>query len=69
MEQVLFELGSPEEREAIALSLRDASEVAAALNADWAVIGGHALIAHGVPRDTPELDILLAADRLKPTAS
>ncbi|MBI5537238.1 MAG: hypothetical protein HY898_31240 [Deltaproteobacteria bacterium] len=62
-------ISSPQERDAIASSLRDFSEVAATLAAPWALIGGHALIAHGVPRYSPDLDLLVADDRIRPVVA
>jgi hypothetical protein len=43
---------------ATAEALRGAREAARELGADWALIGGQALVAYGVPRITTDVDIL-----------
>lgn len=46
--------------EALVTLARVAKEVAAS----WAVVGGQALVAHGVPRDTLDLDVLVEREQL-----
>lgn len=40
------------------------TRVAREVGASWAVVGGQALVAHGVPRDTLDLDVLVEHSRL-----
>jgi hypothetical protein len=62
-------VADPKERQGIAFSLRDLSSAATALDSVWAIMGGHALIAWGVPRDTPEIDAMVDPDLIEELAA
>jgi len=44
-------------------ALADLGRAASVVGAEWALIGGHALRAHGVPRDTLDADALVPLER------
>src|SRR5689334_16820266 len=48
--------------EIVARTLEDLTRAAQAIGAHWALVGGQALIAHGVPRDTLDADALIGGD-------
>lgn len=50
--------------EEVGKALVEMRDVFARLRCRWALIGGQALVAHGVPRSTTDLDVMLHVDRL-----
>jgi hypothetical protein len=52
--------GGPLAPEAVARTLEDVARVATAIGAGWALIGGQALLAYGVPRETLDVDVLVS---------
>lgn len=50
--------------EAVTRALTDLLRAAETVGAHWSLVGGQALIAHGVPRDTLDADALVAKERL-----
>jgi hypothetical protein len=48
--------------EIVARTLEELTGAAQAIGAQWALVGGQALIAHGVPRDTLDADALVGGD-------
>lgn len=53
--------GQPLPPERVARALEDLVRVADLLGVHWALIGGQALVAHGVPRETDDVDVLVSA--------
>ncbi len=52
--------GKPLPPESVAAALEDLVRVAAAIGVRWALIGGQALLAHGVPRETRDVDVVVS---------
>lgn len=52
--------GKPLFPESVADTLEDLARVADAIGVRWALIGGQALLAHGVPRETGDVDVLVS---------
>lgn len=52
--------GKPLPPESVADTLEDLVRVAGAIGVRWALIGGQALLAHGVPRETRDVDVLVS---------
>jgi hypothetical protein len=52
--------GKPLPPESVAATLEDLARVADAIGVRWALIGGQALLAHGVPRETRDVDVLVS---------
>lgn len=52
--------GKPLPPESVAEALDDLVRIADVLGVRWALIGGQALLAHGVPRDTHDVDVLVS---------
>jgi hypothetical protein len=52
--------GKPLPPESVARTLEDLVRLAEAIGVRWALIGGQALLAHGVPRETHDVDVLVS---------
>ena len=52
--------GKPLPPESVARTLEDLVRTAEAIGVRWALIGGQALLAHGVPRETRDVDVLVS---------
>ena len=52
--------GKPLSPESVAATLEDLARIADAISVRWALIGGQALLAHGVPRETHDVDVLVS---------
>jgi len=52
--------GKPLPPESVARTLEDLVRIAEAIGVRWALIGGQALLAHGVPRETGDVDVLVS---------
>lgn len=55
-------MGWGEDSTATAQALLDLQKTAAELGCSWSLVGGKALISHGVPRSSPEVDVMVPFD-------
>lgn len=52
--------GKPLHPESVARTLEDLVRIAETIGVRWTLIGGQALLAHGVPRETRDVDVLVS---------